>query len=240
MIDAIDPDVILFQEWFNTPEQVIQNWFDANLGTGWTVVAPHANEGVAVATRLPITQIVPDLLDVPGGRPNSRFIGAMIDTPIGPFFGASIHLKCCGGANSAEDTRRNAEATSINATVASVLSANPGASVVVAGDYNLVGTRTPLDILRAGLAADGSDLTPAPTITLGDDTAVTWVDEKSRFSPGRLDWAVVDTSRTNILRSFTLDTRRLSEASLKALGLHADDSKASDHLPIVVDLTTAD
>lgn len=239
MITAIDPDIILFQEWFNTPQVVIQNWFDANLGPGWSVIAPTPNEGLAIATRLPVTDIVPDLLDVPGGRPNSRFLGAMIDTPIGPFFGASVHLKCCGGANSSEDERRISEAISINATVSAVLQANPNAAVAIAGDYNLVGTRTPLDIIRVGLASDGSDLTPAETLTLGDPAAVTWIQESSRFSPGRLDWAVVDETKTAILRAFTLDTRRLSPASLLATGLQAEDSQASDHLPLVVDLVPA-
>lgn len=240
MITAIDPDVILFQEWFNTPQIIIQNWFNTNLGPGWTVIAPDPDEGVAIATRMPILETVRDLIDVPGGRRNSRFVGALIDTPIGPFFGASIHLKCCGGANSTEDQRRNAEAIAINATVADVLQNNPDAFVTIAGDYNLVGTRTPLDIIAGGLASDGTSLTPAPTITLGDTAAVTWVDENSRFSPGRLDWAVVDETRTSILRSFTLDTRRLSKAALQASGLQTDDSKASDHLPIVVDLVPAD
>ena len=239
MITAIDPDVILFQEWFNTPQVVIQNWFNTNLGAGWTVIAPDPGEGVAVATRLPILDTAPDLLDVPGGRRNARFVGALIDTPIGPFFGASIHLKCCGGANSDEDLRRISEALAINATVAGILQAHPNASVAIAGDYNLVGTRTPLDIVRVGLASDGTDLTPAETLTLGDPAAVTWVQESSRFSPGRLDWAVVDETQTAIARAFTLDTRRLSPASLLANGLQAADSTASDHLPLVVDLVPA-
>ncbi|MEM9372642.1 MAG: endonuclease/exonuclease/phosphatase family protein [Planctomycetota bacterium] len=240
MITAIDPDIILFQEWFNTPEIVIQTWFNTNLGPGWNVVAPSPNEGLAIATRLPVTDIVPDLIDVPGGRTDSRFLGAMIDTPVGPFFGASVHLKCCGGADSSEDQRRISEAISINATVAAVLQAHPDAAVAIAGDYNLVGTRTPLDIIRVGLASDGGDLTPAETLTLGDPAAVTWIQESSRFSPGRLDWAVVDETRTAIARAFTLDTRRLSAASLLANGLEPEDSQASDHLPLVVDLLARD
>jgi len=240
MISAIDPDVILFQEWFNTPQVVIQNWFNTNLGPGWTVIAPHPQEGVAIATRLPILGTAPDLLDVPGGHANARFVGALIDTPIGAFFGASVHLKCCGGADSSEDQRRISEAIAINATVAGILQSNPEASVAIAGDYNLVGTRTPLDILRVGLASDGSDLTPAETLTLGDPAAVTWIQETSRFSPGRLDWAVVDETKTAIARAFTLDTRRLSDASLLATGLQAEDSEASDHLPLVIDLVPAE
>lgn len=235
-ITAINPDIILFQEWFNTPQAVIQNWVNTNLGAGWTVIAPNANEGVAIATRLPVLETVADLLPDSGPGRNARFIGAVIQTKSGPLFAASIHLKCCGGANSSEDTRRIQEAASINQTVAAVLDRHPGASVAIGGDYNLVGTRTPLDTLRAGLAADAGDLTPVETITLGEPAALTWVDDKSMFSPGRLDWVVVDAATTPIARAFTLDTRRLSDRALSDAGLERDDSHGSDHLPVVVDL----
>lgn len=235
-ITAVNPDVILFQEWFNTPQAVIQNWVNTNLGAGWTVVSPDANEGVAVATRLPITETVADLLPDSGPGRNARFIGVLVQTKLGPVFAASVHLKCCGGANGSEDQRRVQEATSINRTVADVLARHPDAGVIIGGDYNLVGTRTPLDTMRAGLGAGGGDLTPVETITLGEPAALTWVDADSEFSPGRLDWIVVDESTTAVLRSFTLDTRRLADRALRDAGLQREDSHGSDHLPVVVDL----
>ena len=236
-ISGIDPDIILFHEWFNTPESDIQKWRDTHMGDGWTVIAPDPREGVAVATRLTVLEALPDLVGDTGA---ARFVGALIDTPIGEILAASVHLKCCGGADSPEDRRRVEEAAAIHATVDALRVRHPDASVAIGGDYNLVGSRRPLDILIDGLGQNDADLTPADTTTLGDAAAITWVDEKSRFSPGRLDWVVVDTTRTPIARSFTLDTRRLSDASLKAAGLERDDSRASDHLPVVVDLIRAD
>lgn len=237
---AIDPDVILFQEWFNTPQATIQTWVTTNLGQGWAVIAPDADEGVAVATRLPVIETIAELPADSGPGRNARFVGAVVESAAGPIIVGSLHLKCCGGANSSEDRRRIDEARAINAALADALTRHPDAGLAIGGDYNLVGTRAPLEILAAGLATDGADLTPVETITLGDPAAVTWVDEKSRFSPGRLDWILTDPARNPTLRSFTLDTRRLAPAALTRLGLQAQDSRASDHLPIVVDLGRAE
>lgn len=235
-IRAIDPDVILFQEWFNTPQATIQTWVTTHLGDAWTVIAPNADEGVAVATRLPVIETIADLPADSGPGRDARFVGAVVESAAGPIIVGSLHLKCCGGANSSEDRRRNEEARAINTALAEALDRHPDAGLAIGGDYNLVGTRAPLETLAAGLAHGGVDLTPVDAITLGDPAAVTWVDEKSRFSPGRLDWILTDPARNPTLRSFTLDTRRLAPAALARLGLQPGDSHASDHLPVVVDL----
>lgn len=235
-ITVLDPDIILFQEWFDTPETAIQGWVTTNLGRGWTVIAPDADEGVAIATSLPVVETAPDLLPDPDTEHQARFVSALVDTPAGPLLVASIHLKCCGGAGSPEDARRAEQAAAINRTLADLLQRHPNAGVVIGGDYNLVGARAPLEILAQGLARDGSDLAPVHAVTLGDPTAVTWADDKSRFSPGRLDWVLVDPRATPIDRAFILDTRRLPDRLLQAANLERNDSAASDHLPVVIDL----
>lgn len=235
-LQAINPDVILFQEWFNTPQTAIQNWMDTHAGHGWTVIAPNASKGVAVATRAPVLETIPGPLPGSGPGSGARFVGAVIDAPTGPAIVGSLHLKCCGAADGPEDLRRIQEAQSINATIADARTRHPKAAIAIGGDYNLVGTRTPLETLAAGLSANGDDLQPADALTIGDAAAVTWVDEKSRFSPGRLDWILFDPARSTLRRAFTLDTRRLAPAALHRLGLDAQDSHATDHLPVVVDL----
>ncbi len=235
IIRALDPDVILFQEWFNTAQPAIQAWVDAHLGTGWTVFAPSTN-GIALATRHPILETVDRPRADPGPGANARFAAAVIRTPAGPVIAGSLHLKCCGGANTSEDARRIAEAASIRATLADLRARHPDAMMAIGGDYNLVGTRTPLDTLAAGLGIDGSDLIPARTVTLGDATTVTWVDDRSMFSPGRLDWILADAAAARVANAFALDTRRLAPAALDRAGLRPEDSAASDHLPVVVDL----
>ncbi len=235
-IRAIDPDIILFQEWFGTAQPAIQQWVTTHLGTDWTAYAPSTN-GIAIATRHPILETVPNPLPDSGPGANARFAAAVIGAPGGPIIAGSLHLKCCGGAGTSEDTRRIAEAASINTTVAALRARHPEAAVAIGGDYNLVGTRTPLETLAAGLGAGGSDLIPVDAVTLGDAAAITWVDDQSLFSPGRLDWILIDPDSTPIRRAFMLDTRRISETSRHRAGLERDDSAATDHLPLVVDLT---
>ena len=84
------------------------------------------------------------------------------------------------------------------------------------------------------------DMDAALTPVLGDSSVVTWVDEKSMFGPGRLDWLLYDDSRSELVDAYMLNTRVLTDTALERLGLERDDSKASDHLPMVVDLVRLD
>ena len=239
VLGAIQPDVILYQEWFNTPVSEVENWLNTHAGTGWKVHMPNSKAGVAIATRDPILQTYQSVLPPSGtGRP-ARAVAALIDTEAGELLAISIHLKCCGSAGSKEDNKRIAQAKAINSFVRSVHQKHPDAKVVIAGDFNLVGSFLPMAAMVDSLGIDGSDLSKVPTMHIADDSMITWNDENSRFSPGRLDWMLIDESMSKAQHAFVLDTRALSEQSLQLMGLQADDSKASDHLPIVIDLVDA-
>ena len=236
VLGAIEPDVILYQEWFNTPIEDVQGWLNTHAGSGWNVHMPDSKAGVAIATRKKIIQTYDAVLPPSGeGRP-ARAAAALIETDMGELLAISVHLKCCGSAGSEEDIKRIEQAQAINGFVRSVRLKHPNAQVVIAGDFNLVGSREPLEVLAKNLGKKGGGLTASQPLHLGDSTMVTWNDEKSRFSPGRLDWMLYDDSMSDIADAFIVDTRVLSEQSLKDAGLDADDSKASDHLPIVIDL----
>ena len=108
--------------------------------------------------------------------------------------------------------------------------------VVLGGDINLVGARDPLDLMAERLDADGTDLTPAQAPTLGSSAFYTWCWEASPFAPGRLDWNLYSDSTLEVANAFAMDTTRLSNHSLEAYELERNDSRASDHLPLVVDV----
>jgi endonuclease/exonuclease/phosphatase family metal-dependent hydrolase len=240
VLDAINPDVILYQEWFNTPSDQVQSWLNTHAGTGWQVHMPSPQAGVAIATRERIITTYESVIPPSNtGRP-ARGVAALIDTDAGELLAISVHLKCCGSAGSEEDTKRIEQAKSINAFVRSVHKKHPNAKVVIAGDFNLVGSYEPMSAMIDSLGIDGRDLSTINAQQIGDASMVTWNDEKSRFSPGRLDWMLIDESMSQAANSFILDTRSLSNESLEAVGLYADDSKASDHLPIVIDLIDAE
>lgn len=240
VLSAINPDVILYQEWFNTPVADVQSWLNTHAGTGWKVHMPSSKAGVAIATKRPIIKTYESVIPPSGtGRP-ARAVAALIDTDAGELLAISIHLKCCGSADSQEDNKRIKQAQSINGFVRSVHKKHPNAKVVIAGDFNLVGSYRPMDAMTNSLGINGEDLSTINAQQLGDASMITWNDEKSRFSPGRLDWMLIDESMSKAANAFILDTRALSPASLDAMGLQAEDSKASDHLPIVIDLIDAD
>jgi hypothetical protein len=116
---------------------------------------------------------------------------------------------------------------------------NPGASVVIGGDLNLVGSTAPLDSLVRGLDG-GKDLAAVDTYRLSDGSMATWRNAGQVFTPGRLDYLLVPSSAFIPVRAFPFDVGELSDSLRERLGLDPEDSVlTSDHLPLVVDLSFA-
>ncbi|MEZ6242062.1 MAG: endonuclease/exonuclease/phosphatase family protein [Phycisphaerales bacterium] len=240
---ALAPDVILLQEWDDWSAEKLVAWFDEHvpIDGGWHAVAhPGERAGVAVVSRFPITLAVDEPIHAEGVSWPVRFVAAVVDAPGGPLLAGSIHLKCCGYAGSSEDEQRQDEARAINALVKRVLDEHDLARCVMGGDLNLVGSRPPLDLLRANLDADATDLEPARTLIWGDAAALTWTDDHSAFSPGRLDWIVYSDAVFENPFACVVETERLTPDALAKMGLEREDSRASDHMPVVVDLTPSE
>lgn len=243
ILEALDPDVVLFQEYTGTQEslRVALDQHVANRPSpaSWSVVMNERGD-VAIASRLPLTPAGPSIIEISleGRRTPVRVVCASAQSVLGPIFLASMHLKCCGSVGSEEDQRRMAEARAINDALRQLSRAElpEGGVRVLGGDINLVGGRPPIDLLRADLDADASDLETVEATVLGDPGIYTWRDWSSGFSPGRLDWLVYSDSNVSVARSFVLDTRRLTDGVLSRAGLARDSSDVSDHLPVVVDL----
>ncbi len=238
MYRALEPHVILVQEWDGYSGEMLAAWFNERVpidGT-WSAVA-HQSEraGVAVVSRLPVREALTEPIEAPGGNWPVRFVGAVVESDAGPMLVGSMHLKCCGSAGSPEDERRVHETRAINAFVQRAMDERGIGMCVLGGDLNLVGSRPPLDVLRAGLDADGSDLETAGAVVVGDTWRHTWTDDRSLFTPGRLDWMVYSGSSQRETSAFVLETRGLSRGALSRTGLRQNDSRASDHLPVVAD-----
>ena len=56
------------------------------------------------------------------------------------------------------------------------------------------------------------------------------------FSPGRLDWILYSDATLEVVNAFVLNTDKLSARALADAGLESEDTQASDHLPVVVDV----
>ncbi len=237
VLRVLNPDVLLLQEWTSSPHEIAA-WLNASLPLeeGEWSVRMTTGWGVAVASRFPLEPLGHEELYLDGEENAVRFAGALVDTPFGHLAASSVHLKCCGSSGSPEDQTRISEAGAINRSLTEALAMEPVAMRIIAGDLNLVGSRPPLDVLRNGLDADGSDLEIADARDLGDSAYITWREDGNAFTPGRLDYALYAGSAVRNARCFVLDARMLSDRSLEAAGLDRADADASDHLPMVIDL----
>lgn len=184
-----------------------------------------------------------------GGRRDVRFSGGVVEFGGRHVLFGSTHLKCCGSIDSEEDLVRIEEVQALrtafrgyegfNAVGASAAPRDKATLVdafVLGGDFNLVGSFDPLDLLIEGLDRDGTNLAIADALQLDRRSNSTWEDPGQPFTPGRLDYMVFTDSTLDAVGAFVLDTRDLLPQHLSAHGLRAADTgEASDHLPLVVD-----
>src|SRR6185295_19421299 len=85
-------------------------------------------------------------------------------------------------------------------------------AVLIGGDFNLVGTRDPVDVLlNSGLDVDGSPLADVRVLKLDGRSNATWRNlGGGRFSPGRLDWLLYSDSSLTQVGGFVFDTYDIS------------------------------
>lgn len=246
ILTALDPDVICFQELeSNATSEVLRQWLHRYLpdGASWEArVCPTT--GTGVASRLSSVAVGPTVMPLVGDtgrslRATSLLVGVLgSDQSDGRrIVFISVHLKCCGRAGDPSDQKRVAEGNLIHTLLRRIRYDADPSGIVVMGDFNLVGSRDPLDAMMAGEDLDGSDLLDVAPRVLGDQTNTTWRSMSEPFLPGRLDFALVSDSVFRVLNSFVFDTQRAAEVGKLPDGLKYDDTLvASDHLPLVVDL----
>jgi endonuclease/exonuclease/phosphatase family metal-dependent hydrolase len=225
LLAATKADIFCFQE----------EWDEAKFRKAAAQIVPstgklnlHWSGGCAIATSLPLVHI-PMKLD--------RCAAAVIERPdTRPLLVISVHFKCCGFNGSREDITRINQAAQIANEIRRLRDGEFGkkltdAGVVIIGDYNLVGSRMPLEILKA------VGLTDRMLLGMDKQTAFTWrgIKKEESFWPGRLDLVTYDQTVLRPAGGFLLDTNSLSKKSLRDLLLLVHDSSASDHLMLVAD-----
>ena len=248
ILQAVQPDVIGFNELWNSTASQVQTLLDNILplqnGGNWNTV--KLDNGNVTASRYPIVQ---SWLAFPG----SRITASLIDLPAEfekDIMVINAHYSCCG-AN--ENRQQQADAT-----VAFILDAkNSGGIIdlpentpfVLVGDLNLVGFRQQLTTLVTGeivntqLFGDGgppdwdeTDLEDIIAQQTDKRTAYTWRNDFSSFPPGRLDFQIYSNSVMNMEKAFVIQTEVMSLVRLAQYGLQQFDTRdASDHLPKITD-----
>jgi len=250
ILHALDPDIICIQELGkdSSAEQVaaLLNQISAGGQTdaprgAWSVLlgAGGGEKRSAVAARLPLTtdkHLEPVLYP---GRDDwlLRTAGAIVAHEGRRLIVMSIHLKCCGRIGDESDLRRIVEAKAIRAAVQEAMRAEHADGIIIAGDFNLVGSRTPLDLLTGKIDREGLALNAVEPMQLDRRSNATWTDRREPFVPGRLDFVLHDKAALQAAGAFVFEARDLAPRWLARHGLLVEDTAISDHLPIVVDLS---
>lgn len=230
LLKAADADVYLLQEEYNSSEAAIVSFFNAlrplDGGASWNV---HKRGDTAVVSRLAMT-------DLPNY--DTSYSAVAVSTDEGPVVIVSMHPKCCGYIGSSEDARRISQADLTARLVDEVRAGQHGASlvdapVIIGGDWNLVGSRGPLDRLTAPALADVQELRLVRT---GGGDTTTWRElDGLGFAPGRLDLIVYDAEQLRATKAEVWDTSLMSAEELSQRQLQGDDSTGSDHLLVVTE-----
>lgn len=233
LIDSVDADVYCFQEEYDTTLAQVQSAIaeadPLDDGATWSILKVGELE---IASRFPLT----------GVTLGSAYQGAIVHQPGGvSTLVMNNHMKCCGYAGNSDDAQRVSQASAAVGNFNAFRAGNLGPALqpfrnvpaVLVGDWNLVGSTTPLDLW---LASPGPSFTRAVVRHLIGDEGWTWSSPGGTgFWPGILDLGVYDASRMRLLQSFSLNSAELNTDELLALGLQGGDSLASDHLMLVLD-----
>lgn len=240
MIDALDADIYCFQEEYTSSQPAVafavQQVDPLDNGYSWRA---HKFNECALVTWGAVRPL-PTF-----GTPISDYAAAVVDLggAIGAVVVVSTHLRCCGWDGTAEDANRVAEMQSITQTINRLRDGLLGPDfeiyrdipVIVVGDWNLVGSRTPLTVAETPKESRGLGLSWLFLRNLIGNDPQTWRDPGSAFSPGVLDLITYSADQLSAVHSFLFDTTRLNSDELAALGVEQNDSNASDHLMLVAD-----
>ncbi len=257
IITAVNPDIITFNECWNTTSYQAKNLLDSWIpltGTEWTCI--KNDEGNITCSKFNI----PDYYDIDPTYIN-RVTANIIDLPDSyprDFLVINAHLKAKGG--SSNDAIRQEEADAIINFIRDVkapdgaLTLPYGTPFVISGDLNFVGLSQQLTTLLTGDIQDnytyGEDIAPdwdntdlSDIISFHTDrrTATTWTEEGNSYWPGRFDYTIASDIGASISKTFTICTHEMSAERLNQYGLNSDDTDiASDHLPKITDFIIED
>jgi endonuclease/exonuclease/phosphatase family metal-dependent hydrolase len=231
LLQAVDGDIYCFQEeWESTDIDKIVHRLTLLDSVGLKYV--HKVHGNVLASKYPLRAL---------SLGNTPYAAARIEIKGRSLVVMSVHLKAMGYIGSKEDLRRIQQAGVLLETVTEINRGDHNhpqqpdvkPAIVMVGDYNLVGSSTPVDLLAI------KEITGLANWTLPHlvgESVITWRGGlRSSFAPGKLDYSLYSADRLTPRNGFVLDTERLSQTELDQLALEKTDSNASDHLLMVTD-----
>jgi hypothetical protein len=148
-----------------------------------------------------------------------------------------VDLQCCGNDPASwQETRRRIESADIQDRVLQVLDRVAVDGIVLAGDFNLVATQTPLHTLAGPYPSPHLELSPVDLTHLGHPVAWTWDGRNTPFPSGVLDFQLYSPRSLAVGERFILDTEDLSDSELEQFDLEFESSNhLSRHRPLLVE-----
>jgi hypothetical protein len=146
-------------------------------------------------------------------------------------------LQCCGSnAESWQEFRRLVEVREIRRLVRQVLDRISVDGIILSGDFNLVLSKEPLQVLTGPYRTPHANLSPVKCYHLDGSSTWTWDGRGTPFPSGTLDFQLYDPQALDPSTSLILDSEDLSPEELEQLGIeHKTSSQLSDHRPLVVE-----
>lgn len=247
IIQTLDPDILAFQEQAGGDQvkSLIASWLqETNLHS------VELGNNNLVVSRYPVLNQA--LMTTSG-----RTMAVMLQTE--SVLGTNLlilnsHLACCSNNASRQQDADEIIMGLRNWRAGSGPFPLPDNTPIIhLGDFNLVGSSQQLRTLAEGDIADelnfGSDFYPdwdgtALTDLFSRHTSIrmgyTWSNDNESFSPGKLDYILFTDSVIELGNHFVLNTLAMSDSELDMYGLLSDDTNiASDHLPRIMDISSA-
>ncbi len=231
LLNSVDGDIYCFQEeWESNAIDKIMNRLTLLDSLGQRYV--HKVRGNVITSKYPL-KVLPSH--------NGNYAAAMLTLNGKSLVVMSVHLSAMGYIGSKEDLWRIEQAKVILEAIEEI---NKGTyddsdgpstkpSIVMIGDFNLVGSRTPVDLL---INQKSSGLNDWRLPNLVGESIITWRGGlRSSFSPGKLDYCLYTSETLTRKNGFVLNSELLDQTELKQLELRSTDSRVSDHLMAVAD-----
>ncbi len=252
---ALNPDIIGFTEVYDGTSAQVASRIDFFLPPGdgemWYHKKASDTYDIVLVSRYEIKQSFTIYSDV-GHDASGAFLLDLRPKYDTDMLVIVSHPKCCSYKGDEDEKRQNQFDAIIQFIRNAVNEGGPltiaqNTPIAIMGDMNLVGDSRQYQTLITGDIKynvnygddfipdwDNSDLDDAkPCAT---NTNMTYTTNVGSYPPGRLDYIVYTGSVISLLNTFALDAGKLTEDQLNEFGMSKDDTKVSDHLPLIADI----
>ena len=254
IIKSVDADIYAFSECYETSSETVKNILDEILpisnNQGWYVIK-KADDDLITASKYPIIQDWPN-----ESYGIKKMHPCLIDLPDSLFakdlLVINAHMSCCDNDNDRQEQADDFVNFILDAkSTGGVIDLANETPFVLCGDLNLVGLSQQLQTLTSGEIIDteafgigggmnwsDNDLKDEICVHVETPFSYTWRDitpSPGSYSYGRLDYIIFSDDVMSSQKSFTIDTKFISQKKLNEMNLDVNDSFGSDHLLTTID-----